>query len=367
MSGGPRAPRSDPPRCPASASALLAATLLRIARNVGLLQPAASSTHRPTSPPSSVDHPPAAATSMPAVAEDGVSVSDDKPLAFLWPEHLRRPRARLTVAKDTAGEGAAAHLESDVAAMVAVAVPVPVAGPAAGPEEEPPAPLLRMPWRTPPPLPPPPPPQPPQPPQPRPSERGRGARGRGGRDGSVGRGGGAAGGGGGGSGGGAASGGDSAGPVPFGFVLDARFRRGGAAGWLLHHPSLPRPPPQVQQELAQPGSVERFVTDPADVAAIRDCFAGLHAVGPGRGSTADSAVEDALASPGKYVLKPQREGGGNNFYGDELKERLESAAPGECQGVRQRVSESVRERASGAGWQGGREAGREREGRARVR
>ena len=49
------------------------------------------------------------------------------------------------------------------------------------------------------------------------------------------------GGGGGGSGGGAASGGDSAGPVPFEFVLDARFRRGGAAGWLLHHPSLPRP------------------------------------------------------------------------------------------------------------------------------
>lgn len=43
------------------------------------------------------------------------------------------------------------------------------------------------------------------------------------------------------------------------------------------------------------------------------------AVGPGRGSTADAAVEDALRSPGSYVLKPQREGGGNNFYGNELK------------------------------------------------
>ena len=179
---------------------------------------------------------------MPAVAEDGVSVSDDEPLAFLWPEHLRRPRARRTAAKDTAEEGAAAHLESDVAATVAVPlpVPVPVAVPAAGPEEKPPAPLSRMPWRTPPPPPPPPPPQPPQPPQPQPSKRGRGAPGRGGRDGSVGSGGGAAGGGGGG-GGGAASAGDSAGPVSFGFVLDARFRRGGGAGWLLHHPSLPRP------------------------------------------------------------------------------------------------------------------------------
>merc|ERR1719162_1167789 len=108
------------------------------------------------------------------------------------------------------------------------------------PEEKPPAPLSRMPWRPPPPPPPPPTPpsqplQPPQPPQPQPSERGRRGRGRGGRGGSGG------GIGGGGGDGGAASGGDTAGPLSFGFVLDARFRRGYEAGWLLHHPSLPRP------------------------------------------------------------------------------------------------------------------------------
>jgi glutathione synthase len=27
-------------------------------------------------------------------------------------------------------------------------------------------------------------------------------------------------------------------------------------------------------------------------------------------------VEDAIAHPHKYVLKPQREGGGNNYYGE---------------------------------------------------
>lgn len=34
----------------------------------------------------------------------------------------------------------------------------------------------------------------------------------------------------------------------------------------------------------------------------------------------DAAVEMALKDPGKYVLKPQREGGGNNIYGDLIPE-----------------------------------------------
>lgn len=35
------------------------------------------------------------------------------------------------------------------------------------------------------------------------------------------------------------------------------------------------------------------------------------------------AVTMALKDPSKYVLKPQREGGGNNIYGDKIKEQLE--------------------------------------------
>ena len=31
----------------------------------------------------------------------------------------------------------------------------------------------------------------------------------------------------------------------------------------------------------------------------------------------------ALKDPKKYVLKPQREGGGNNMYDDEIKKQLE--------------------------------------------
>jgi hypothetical protein len=34
----------------------------------------------------------------------------------------------------------------------------------------------------------------------------------------------------------------------------------------------------------------------------------------------NAGVEKALADPEKYVLKPQREGGGNNVYGSDIKQ-----------------------------------------------
>ena len=34
-------------------------------------------------------------------------------------------------------------------------------------------------------------------------------------------------------------------------------------------------------------------------------------------------MERAIANPKRYVLKPQREGGGNNVYGDDIKPFLE--------------------------------------------
>jgi glutathione synthase len=71
---------------------------------------------------------------------------------------------------------------------------------------------------------------------------------------------------------------------------------------------------KVQQELARPGVLERFV-DAGSAALLRGCFAGLWALD---GPDADEVVSMALAEPEGYVLKPQREGGGNNYYGAEL-------------------------------------------------
>lgn len=42
------------------------------------------------------------------------------------------------------------------------------------------------------------------------------------------------------------------------------------------------------------------------------------------GPQSKRAVEEAKADPSRFVLKPQREGGGNNLYGDEVAAALDS-------------------------------------------
>ena len=41
-------------------------------------------------------------------------------------------------------------------------------------------------------------------------------------------------------------------------------------------------------------------------------------------ASTSQVLQDAAEHPDRYVLKPQREGGGNNLYGPQLKERLEN-------------------------------------------
>ncbi|TMS01560.1 Glutathione synthetase [Larimichthys crocea] len=74
---------------------------------------------------------------------------------------------------------------------------------------------------------------------------------------------------------------------------------------------------KVQQVLARPGVLERFFPNqPQVVEQIRATFAGLYTLD--MGPDGDKTVEMALADPDRYVLKPQREGGGNNIYGSEI-------------------------------------------------
>ncbi|KAJ8370633.1 hypothetical protein SKAU_G00106610 [Synaphobranchus kaupii] len=74
---------------------------------------------------------------------------------------------------------------------------------------------------------------------------------------------------------------------------------------------------KVQQEVARPGVLERFFPDdPEAVAQIRATFAGLYTLD--MGEEGDKTVAMALANPDQFVLKPQREGGGNNIYGAEI-------------------------------------------------
>ncbi|KAL8166393.1 hypothetical protein V2J09_007892 [Rumex salicifolius] len=73
---------------------------------------------------------------------------------------------------------------------------------------------------------------------------------------------------------------------------------------------------KIQQELANPNVLERFLDSKDEVSLIRKCFAGLWSLDD------SSVVSDAIEKPDLYVMKPQREGGGNNVYGDEVKEAL---------------------------------------------
>ncbi|KAL9272544.1 Glutathione synthetase, chloroplastic-like protein [Drosera capensis] len=73
---------------------------------------------------------------------------------------------------------------------------------------------------------------------------------------------------------------------------------------------------KIQQELAKPGVLERFVNDKNDVEKLRKCFAGLWSL------ENSDIVARAIEKPDLYVMKPQREGGGNNIYGDDVRETL---------------------------------------------
>jgi glutathione synthase len=97
---------------------------------------------------------------------------------------------------------------------------------------------------------------------------------------------------------------------------------------------------KIQQALAAPGALERFAPRFAGplteqsiaerCAKMRLVFAGLYALDD---KDASHAVSLALADPGGFVLKPQREGGGNNLYGEEMVAVLRTHDPSAPRGA----------------------------------
>eukprot|EP00092_Neocalanus_flemingeri_P030197 GFUD01032776.1.p1 GENE.GFUD01032776.1~~GFUD01032776.1.p1 ORF type:complete len:483 (+),score=157.98 GFUD01032776.1:127-1575(+) len=78
---------------------------------------------------------------------------------------------------------------------------------------------------------------------------------------------------------------------------------------------------KVQQELAKPGQVEKFLGYKAQIESVRDIFTGLYSLD--HDEAGDKSYDAAIANPDRFVLKPQREGGGNNVYGEDIKPFLE--------------------------------------------
>ncbi|KAF9618322.1 hypothetical protein IFM89_000957 [Coptis chinensis] len=73
---------------------------------------------------------------------------------------------------------------------------------------------------------------------------------------------------------------------------------------------------KVQQELAKPSVLERFLENKDDIVKLQKCFAGLWSLDDSK------VVKDAIERPQLFVLKPQREGGGNNIYDNNVREAL---------------------------------------------
>lgn len=74
---------------------------------------------------------------------------------------------------------------------------------------------------------------------------------------------------------------------------------------------------KVQQQLAMPGVLEHFLKDDkAKVSAVKQIFTGLFSLD--KSDDGDEAVKRALTYPDRFVLKPQREGGGNNVFGSDI-------------------------------------------------
>ncbi|XP_062144107.1 glutathione synthetase, chloroplastic [Alnus glutinosa] len=73
---------------------------------------------------------------------------------------------------------------------------------------------------------------------------------------------------------------------------------------------------KIQQELAKPDVLERFLDNKEDIAKLRKCFAGLWSLDD------LEIVKKAIEVPELFVMKPQREGGGNNIYGSDVRETL---------------------------------------------
>lgn len=81
---------------------------------------------------------------------------------------------------------------------------------------------------------------------------------------------------------------------------------------------------RIQQVLDEPGRLERFLPT-EDAHQVRATFARQYAFTSDE--TSETLVKKAIANPQDYVLKPQREGGGNNLYSQQLKNALSTMSP----------------------------------------
>jgi glutathione synthase len=87
---------------------------------------------------------------------------------------------------------------------------------------------------------------------------------------------------------------------------------------------------KIQQVLTNPKILRRFCSEKT-TELLSKCMAGIWALGNSADvdDAARAEIAKAIENPGNYVVKPQREGGGNNFYGDDVARVLKEMSDSE--------------------------------------
>lgn len=75
---------------------------------------------------------------------------------------------------------------------------------------------------------------------------------------------------------------------------------------------------RIQQQLCSPAIVSTFIGASKTEQLLKTCAQIWNFEDEG----IDAAIRSAIENPQGFVLKPQREGGGNNIYGEKMKEML---------------------------------------------
>lgn len=91
---------------------------------------------------------------------------------------------------------------------------------------------------------------------------------------------------------------------------------------IAHHLSGTK---KVQQMLADRGVVRSYLDSDAEADELMKLFVGIHALDRDDDVTA-KLIEETRSRPDDFVLKPQREGGGNNVWGSRIHEILSSSS-----------------------------------------
>lgn len=87
---------------------------------------------------------------------------------------------------------------------------------------------------------------------------------------------------------------------------------------------------KFQQELTDPKVLERFVSGEDEKTALLQTFTEIYPLD--QTPKGQEALSKAISQPEHFVLKPQREGGGNNIYGKDIPAFLNQLLPHERSG-----------------------------------